>query len=700
MTQTTPRFLSFFYCLCLFFSGFTSLSAQSDFTEFPWLNDLVDTEDCCQNQKITAYQSGIFTFVYIEKGTDCSVTGGTLYFQDGTFYCMDALGLDCRAAYGLTEDNARLLYDCAKEEEVDETYIACAGKPLFLPAIQTFPQPPQGPAGPNGEIPPAPCLPLLNEIKITPSEGAVAMGLTGFTIFPSENGIYEVTSSGICGGPGSSNSDEITVRYQVLLDEECGAVVDCEKVLEQEWIAPFLSEKCTGKIYEIEYEGAAAIYITTLCGCVDAADALYTCGGDLICSVGGNFDPNGDGICDETVREQIIDDNAIWKPECDCPCPVDFTPVCGADGQTYESACEAICAGVEVVDNAACTESVCLSLANLNINENFCNSCFSEVSIYSYEGADYLVTRENSPLCADGITAVTNCDSTVAFCLEGGIAGFDQCGEFFKSAVLVETVWSRLKDCNNKPITIAEPCTDLAEVDFGLCLAVMGVGVVDGKCQTISGCLNFEINGVNYSKAFFPTVEICQQTCKVNGGEDNNLDLFNTYPWLAEIVDPKNCRNTTIEVYSLGSFSYLHIMTEEGGALYYEDGTFYCMDLPNYDCRALYGLTQDLISQTYTCENNFSNAIGSSRFTTPNNSSKLTATLQAFPNPTNGLVQVRLPNTATSSIRVFDSYGRLVQEMEVEAAATTVDLSAEVAGIYLVEWQSEGRREMLKLIKQ
>jgi len=704
MTRTTLQFPFIFSCLFFIFNGFISVSAQPDFSEFPWLNEVVDIEDCCQFQKITAYQSGIFNFIYIEKDANCTDEGGTLYFEDGTFYCADATGLDCRTAYSLTEGQARILWDCkAQLQEVDEIYITCVGESLFLPATQTFPIPPQGPSGPNGELPPTPCQPILSDIKISPSEGATMEDLTGFTIFPTENGIYEVTSRGFCGGPGASNSDEITIRYQVIIDQECEEV-SCENVLDQEWIAPFLSEKCTGKIYLVEYNGQEAIYRTSLCGCVDDADILFSCSGEVICTIGGFTDPNAEGICDETIRAQLIDDNAIWKPECDCPCPVDNNPVCGVDGVTYESTCAAFCAGVEVLENFPCEEKMCLPLANLNINENFCNSCFSEVAIYSYEGADYLVTREDNPICSDGITTVTNCDSTVVFCYEGGIAGFDQCGAFFKGAVLVETVWSRANDCDTKPVSVAESCTDLAGVDFGLCLAVMGVGVVDGKCRTISGCLNFEIDGVDYSKAIFPTVEICEQTCIENSGSDENPDIFKTYPWLADIVDPNDCASTFIEVYDLETFSYVHIVTKESSALYYEDGTFYCMDLPNYDCRALYGLTKDQITTTFTCggPSGPSSPISGGRFVGENNSATLTPTLKAFPNPTNGLIQVRLPNRASTgaTLRVFDMYGRVVKELTVKSTAVPVDLTSEDAGIYMVEWQSGGAREMIRVIKQ
>ena len=76
--------------VALFFAAILSISAQScppDFSDYPWLTDKVDLNDCCNNQKIIAYPSGAYTFIFIEK---CSTTGfSELYFQDGTFYCGD-----------------------------------------------------------------------------------------------------------------------------------------------------------------------------------------------------------------------------------------------------------------------------------------------------------------------------------------------------------------------------------------------------------------------------------------------------------------------------------------------------------------------------------------------------------------------------------------------------------------------------------
>lgn len=44
------------------------------------------------------YNLGTFQYVYVE-----TTNAGTLYYKDGTRYCGDRIGLNCRGFYGLNE---------------------------------------------------------------------------------------------------------------------------------------------------------------------------------------------------------------------------------------------------------------------------------------------------------------------------------------------------------------------------------------------------------------------------------------------------------------------------------------------------------------------------------------------------------------------------------------------------------------------
>lgn len=692
----TPFYTSFLFLLFTF-GFFNPLIAQTAFADYPWLKDIVDTEDCCQNQTVTAYQDGIYTFIYIEKGTTCAADYGELYFEDGTFYCQDFNELDCRKAYGLSAENSTLLWDC--EVETNTVFSICLGDSVFLRATQDFPVP----LGANGEMSSDDCQPKLMEIGIAPTENSVANDLNGFYVYPTETTFYELVSLGTCSDANGAKADEKIIEYEVIVEKGCATEKEiCDNIFEQQWASELKEQACTGNIYTITFDGQPAIYVTTLCACVDAADLIYTCKGAVLCSIGGFSDPTEN--CEADLIDQLNVENLLWSPECDCPCPVDLTPVCGADGKMYESACEATCAGVAVLDNSTCNPTTCPAMEKLP-NSDYCNTCIGEVAIYFYQGADYLVTIEDNPICSDGITTVTNCDSTDAFCFNGGIGGLSQCTDFFKEAVLKEVIWSRKKDCGDKNVTFAAPCTDLKGIDFGLCLAVMGVGIVDGKCQTISGCLDYEFKGVDYSTAFFPTVEICQQTCGLV--PENTPEIFDTFEWLSEMIDLEDCKGTTVEIYDLGAYSFLHVQTEESGILYFENGSFYCKDGANYSCRALYGLTEEKMTETWTC--GVSDVVSSSPSSsrggalirdTPQNI--LIPSMKAYPNPSGGWVTVDLTNRINDehTIRVFDLFGRLVEEKVVNTTRTNIDLSGEDAGIYLIETFDGVNRAIQKIIKQ
>ena len=91
-----------------------------DFDEFPWLNDIVDLEDCCQNTTVTQYTNGAYSYIYIEADEDCDDVYDMLYYN-GTAYC-DSEHFDCYDLYDLNEFEAITLWECEEEteEETDE----------------------------------------------------------------------------------------------------------------------------------------------------------------------------------------------------------------------------------------------------------------------------------------------------------------------------------------------------------------------------------------------------------------------------------------------------------------------------------------------------------------------------------------------------------------------------------------------------
>ena len=77
-------------------------------------------------------------------------------------------------------------------------------------------------------------------------------------------------------------------------------------------------------------------------------------------------------------------------------------------------------------------------------------------------------------------------------------------------------------------------CVDLTGIDFGLCTMVLGIGWVNGNCETISGC-NWIADSVVYTNAFFNSMDDCIEACfSASNDEINQLphafNLYNNYP--------------------------------------------------------------------------------------------------------------------------------------------------------------------------
>ena len=86
----------------------------------------------------------------------------------------------------------------------------------------------------------------------------------------------------------------------------------------------------------------------------------------------------------------------------------------------------------------------------------------------------------------------------------------------------------------HKSDDITNGCMDLTGLDFGLCTMALGIGYVNGECSYVSGC-EWILNGIDYSDAFFDTIEECEAICGIENlinlgdvnfdGEINVLDV-------------------------------------------------------------------------------------------------------------------------------------------------------------------------------
>ena len=177
------------------------------------------------------------------------------------------------------------------------------------------------------------------------------------------------------------------------------------------------------------------------------------------------------------------------------PCLTIFDPVCGCDGFTYSNDCLAtVVGGVISWTPGECTGNeniTCLDLAGLDFG-----ACDMILGVALIDG-------ECLTISGCGTTAQNGQDygafifedeaACLAACESGG--GGDQ----------------------------PAGCVDLGGVDFGDCDLVLGVAMIDGLCQDVSGCDYTATDGLDYEGLFYNSIEDCQSGCVDMVCHDPNL---------------------------------------------------------------------------------------------------------------------------------------------------------------------------------
>lgn len=77
-------------------------------------------------------------------------------------------------------------------------------------------------------------------------------------------------------------------------------------------------------------------------------------------------------------------------------------------------------------------------------------------------------------------------------------------------------------------------------------------------------------------------------------------------------------------------------------------------------------------------------------------------TIAVYPNPTNGLLQIRRDgSTSTTQLTIYDALGQLVESRLLNAAQSIIDLSGLSNGIYHLKFQntSDQQAQLIQVIK-
>ena len=710
------------------------------FDDYPWLNDLVDVNDC-EGTTILVYRSGNFTYLLVE-----TTTSSILYNAQGSLYCTNGPGLNCLDFYTVSEE----LHNWT-----------CGATTTTVDADQ------DGTPANSDPDDNDPCVPDNTVANCNVAVVDVDQDGTPATNDPDDNDpcIPDNTVAN-CNNNGSNEPPAFFDDYPWL--SNFVDVNNCEGTT----ILVYRSGNFTYLLVEtttssILYNAQGSLYCTNGpdLNCLD----FYTISEELHNWTCGTTPAPIDADQDGTFAAEDPDDNDPCVPNNTASnCNVVIVDV-DQDGTpaTEDPNDNDPCVPDNTVSNCATNSERPAFFEEYTWLNNFvdptaCNG--DSITIYKSGGYTYLLLTKGTSSILYNAQGTEYCvGSPVYICTD--LYAIDEVVETWKCSTT--TPYIPTGDCNNftgnvrrincsdgTPFifielpngTIYDPYfpegmvfdfEDGATINFDFvwadfwspCNFVQGTIVLTCVSSSESCiCPDTElpvcgVDGNTYKNE-------CEATCAgveiISPTECGSTvpNFYSSFPWLADLFDTDTCVNETITVYRSSLFTgYKYVVLQGIGwtELYFQDGTLFCQSTPDYDCVAAYALVE--AEHVWVCPSSFdapsSNRIANTATTAYKDATKQQAGVRnqrilpiddlsntttlpekeivdftLFPNPTNGNSSIKIAaSNQAKSLQVRSITGTVILEMAIDsnsgAQIIPLNLNGMLPGIYMVQVQQE-----------
>lgn len=171
---------------------------------------------------------------------------------------------------------------------------------------------------------------------------------------------------------------------------------------------------------------------------------------------------------------------------------------------------------------------------------------------------------------------------------------------------------------------------------------------------------------------------------------DPNREIFDTYPFLNDLVSSDNCNGISIKE----SGQFIIIEEADSQSLYLNTGTYYC----DWEACIDFYLPEgaQCVWNCQSIQPKLQNSLGMQLKSTPE------AIVEIFPNPNKGKFSLKinngLENSSQTKVELYSLEGKLLKTLNYSDHFTILDISEFGKGIYLLSVTNNNYQKVEKLI--